>query len=199
MKASIDEDRCLASITPKRATGWKEHGKLVVLLEDGQPKQLEAHDLDGRIVSSRPAPKNKSEARALMKELTCFLGGVVATLDEASPPTEGAGTATFAVLVPVVVDERADLAAFCKAPEASAAGMVERQKARLTFDQLEQRLTSKRWRAWLFDLIDEHERTSGGDRLNLHWTKADELGVAVRQAGLTGTCWFETQLRSPTE
>ncbi len=191
-----DEDRCLASIAHGRVPGWTEHGKIVVALEDGQPRSLQAIDGAGTVTTTRPAPPSKEDARAALRELTCALGGVIATLEGDEPPTTGPGTATFTVLVPQVVSEKADVAALCRRPEEAADG----QKPRLTFDQLERRLTSRRWRAWLFDLVDEHERTSGSDRMMLHWRRADELAEAARvagQAGQAGTCWFEVQLRSP--
>lgn len=189
-----DDGRCLASITPKRVAGWTEHGRIVVALDDGQPTSMEAIDTAGASIAKRTAPKTKAEARAALKDLTCRLGGVVATLDGTAPESRGAATATFVVLVPAVVDENADVLALCSEPEVQAGDAQER---RLTFDQLEQRLTSRRWRAWLFDLADEHERTTGSERMTVHWRRADELAEAVRRAGLRGRCWFETQLRSP--
>ena len=155
---------------------------------------MTALDAGGGVVTTRPAPKNKSDARAALEELTCRLGGVLAALEgaDAAGASRGAATASFVVLAPAVVDEKADLLTLCAQPEEQTAG----PKPRLTFDQLEQRLTSPRWRGWLFDLADEHERTTGSDRMMLHWRKADELGDAARRAGV-GRCWFEAQLRSP--
>lgn len=173
--------------------GWTERGKIALTLEDGQPTSMHAIDASGATVATRAAPRSKAEARAALRDLTCGLGGVIATLDGTEPPTAGKGTASFVVLVPEVVDERADLAALCKRPEDDGDG----PKPRLTFDRLQQRLTSHRWRAWLFDLVEEHERTTGSDRMMLHWRRADELADASRRAGLGGTCWFETQLRAP--
>lgn len=182
-----DDGRCLAATTRKRPTsGWREVGQLVIEVQDGQPTSFEARDASGKVVEKKPAPKDRREARELMKTLTCRVGGLLATLDGKEPPKNGTGTATMIVLEPTAPDEKGDVAMLCKEPvdmPGADHALDDQQTVRIAVDFYDERLTTKKWRAWLRD---------AGER---KMQAADELAAAARDASITTPCWFADGLR----
>jgi hypothetical protein len=164
-------------------------------MQDGQPMSMEARDPDGKVVDTRTAPKNAREARLALAELTCRVGGLVAALEGPEPPRQGTSTTTLIAFRPDVADEKADVATLCQEPDSLPAGADERQKLRLSVDRFEEQLTTRHWRAWLRDLVEEDAQKQGSERILLWTARADELQTAAKKAGVAGACWLEAGLR----
>jgi hypothetical protein len=191
--AISNEQRCLASFVKHRPAGWTDVGRLVIALEDGRPLSMTAEDTSGRSVETTLAPKSKEAAENAMRELTCRLGGLALVVDAA----DGGQTATFAVLAPSVADEKADVVALCREPETIPEGADAHQRYRLAVESLDERLTTARWRGWLWDVLEGSAKTQGFERASLRSEKADELHAAALASGITGRCWYEAALRAP--
>jgi hypothetical protein len=190
-----DDGRCLASTARRRPAGWAETGTLVITLDDGRPIQLEARDAAGKTVESRPAPTNAREAREAVAALTCRVGGLIAALDGPEPPRTGTSTSTLIILGPTTADEKTDLAILCTEPEELPAEADTSTKLRLSIDRFEEHLTTRRWRAWLRDLVEEDSRREGAERIMLWSSRADDLHAAAANVGIAGSCWLEAGLR----
>ena len=162
---------------------------------DGQPTAIEARDVSGKAIASKPAPRSGREAQALIAELTCKLGGLLAALDGPEPPKDGPATATLFVIKPALSDEKLDVAILCKEPDDLPADADESQKTAIAFQMFQERLTTQRWRAWLKDLVAENRTTEGSARVTMRKRRADELHEHAEGAGITGACWFEAALR----
>lgn len=196
------EGRCLASFARKRPAGWLEVGQLRIGVAEGRPTSIAAEDTRGLVAEMLAPPKTKEDARTAMRAFTCRLGGLVLVVDEdamasaAAAPDAGASTVLMPVFAPRVADERSDVLALCKEPaEDVPTDAVKRY--RRAFDTLDERLTSRRWRAWLWDLLEEVDRTEGIARETIRMEKADELRDAANRAQLGGPCWYEKALRRP--
>lgn len=192
----VDENRCLASFAKHRPHDWIEVGHVNVALDEGRPVSLSAEDTRGVTVASLPAPKSKAAAQDSMRELTCRLGGLVLVVGESAPATGGA-KAAFEALAPAEADERADLTALCQEPEGVPAGATEAERHRLAFATLDERLTTKHWRAWLWDVLEQSQKLELSERETFRSGKADELRAAAAAVRLAGPCWYESALRRP--
>src|SRR5688572_4106317 len=153
--------RCVVGMARHKPTsGWTHVGSIIVTIEDRSTKSFEIQDANGKVLESKPAPKgDPKKSLALVEEATCKLGGMLAALDSDLPNQEG--TAVFLVLKPNAEDEKADVVMLCKLPEAMPDGIDGVQEMRLAFDLYEERLTTKKWRAWLKDLGEKSGALEG--------------------------------------
>ena len=180
--------RCLASFAATRpASGWIETGKLLVSTRKGHAFAVEVRDARGHVV----------EFVRLMREhevltVACKIDGVLLVLDGA-PANDGVHSVT--VLRPAREDERGDVALLCNKPAIPSAP-DDAALWRATLDAFAERLTSTRWRTWLFDLDASIFGRRGDDDEPLR--KADELEAAAKSAGIAA-CWTSTELRREDE
>ncbi|HEY8072594.1 MAG TPA: hypothetical protein VIF62_00750 [Labilithrix sp.] len=170
--------RCLASFATKRpASGWIESGRFVVTMRKGHAFAVEIHDASGRVTDFVRLMRERE-----LLPMTCKLGGVLAVVE--SPVLEG--QETMIVLRPAAEDERADLRAACATPDSA-----ERFDAQRLNDELAARLTSTRWRTWLFDLRYAMNREDDDEVLRL----ADVLEAEAQREQID-PCWTSDWLRS---
>ena len=168
--------RCLASFATKRpASGWIESGRLVVTMRKGHAFAVEIHDANGRVTDFVRLMRERE-----LLPITCRLGGVLAVVE--APVLEG--QETMIILRPAAEDERADLRAACATPEPAE------DPQRLN-DELGARLTSTRWRTWLFDLRYAMNREDDDEVLRL----ADVLEAEAQREQID-PCWTSDWLRS---
>ena len=174
---SAAQGRCLATMVKKRpSSGWVEAGQVILTLQAGQVTRVEVRDAKGRVVESGPLAK---ESDLLIKP--CTVNGYLAV---AEGELAMDGTATMTVLRPIAESESGDVAFLCKKPaELNADGFLWRSATNL----LEERLTSRRWRSWVFELDEQLiPHTAATDQAKR--TKADELDAAAKAAGIA-SCW----------
>ncbi len=191
-----DDGQCLATFAKRKPeAGWAEAGKLVATVQDGQLTSIRAEDVNGTPIETRPAPTSSQGARQDMRELTCRLGGLVLLVAGREPPASGAGTVAFPVLKPLVADEKIDLAALCREPADMPPTPDAQKRYVIALESLDARLTTRKWRAWLWQLLEESEAAEGLAREELRAARADELRAAALKAGITPPCWYEEALR----
>jgi hypothetical protein len=178
--------RCIAGMTNKRPQGWKEAGFVVITVDGDEPKTFEIHDETGKVVGTNAAPKGR-EGREALRNAACRVGGFLVFLEK---PAKGATSVKAIVLKPAKEDEAGDLAMMCKEPELPA-GLDESQKLRIAVEIFEERLTSTKWRGWLFDMNDETRR--GADDA-AHVATKKKRGAELQAAAGKGTCWFGAAL-----
>ncbi len=170
--------RCLASFAAKRpASGWLEVARLVVTMRKGHAFAVEIHDASGKVTDFVRLMRERE-----LLPITCKLGGVLAVAD--APVVDG--TETMTVMRPVAEDERADVRAACVPPDPPD----DEWDAQRMNDQLASRLTSTRWRTWLFDLRAAMNHEDDDEVLRL----ADVLESEAQRAG-TMVCWTADWLR----
>jgi hypothetical protein len=154
---------------------------MIVTMRAGHAVSSELRDTSGHVV----------ESAALVKESDlllwpCKLGGVLAVV-ELEPPFDGAST--FTILRPLVEDPSADVVSLCTKPVELPADSEAGFLWAFARDLYAERLTSSRWRKWLFDLDEQlHGERVAAARAKRE--KGDELEAAANAAGLGSSCWM---------
>lgn len=169
-------ENCYAAmaLTERRPEGWVVAGTMVVTSRGGHAVSVELRDAAGRVVESGALAK---ESDLLSKP--CKVGGVL-LFAERPPAADGAST--LVLLRPSVEDPSADVVSLCTKPEGLPLGDDGGFHWAFARDTYAERLTSTRWRKWLFEL-DEDLRRDKPTAERAKRQKGDELEAAAKPPG----------------
>lgn len=192
--ATAEAAACYASLTAVRPAGWVEVGKLVITVKDGMPVGFELRDASGAKVDAGDVSLQSPRAAGdYVAQKVCRIGGVMAVYD--GQPVDGRPMVAI-VVKPANEDPASDLADLCKEPIwKGGGGLDEAQKRRVAMATYEERLTSSRWRGWLFDMETKVRKTNDpAARAAAMSASADVLAQAAVSAGIKD-CWYAGALQ----
>jgi hypothetical protein len=173
---------CSAEIAFKIPDGWVDTGATVVAAtRDKKLASVEGRARDGT-VHAAPGPLTDETP---MQE-ACRLGGAMVVLDIEARDEE---PVVMRVIRPKIADEKADIALMCAGPPGP--GLVTGEtdaimKRMIAFTVYRERVTSPRWRGWLFRIAQQAKTTKMAALDQLFAGGAAEL----RAAGAPADCWF---------
>ncbi len=182
---------CHAALSSKRPAGWVDVGKLIITLKDERPSAFELRDGSGKKVDSGEVTvKSPRAAGAHVAQKICLIGGVLAIYD-AKPAANGTLVAT--VVKPAREDEGGDVVDLCKEP-AGMTELDEAQKRRAALDVYEERLTSPRWRTWLFEMTSKVRKVDDPAARAAAMTGYVEVLAEAAARSNIKDCWFANAL-----
>jgi hypothetical protein len=184
--------KCLATVIKQRpATGWVVAGTITAAARaDNASSDVIFRDANGR----------ESKAVALgargVLELACASGGYL-LVPEAGSDDPFVRVIRGVLLRPEVESEPGDLTLLC-APLTGARTLNGRLLRGEVADAYEQRLTTRRWRAWIAAVEEIGGIYLGGDgddpgKEAVWQAKAAELDAAARKAGIA-SCWLASAM-----
>jgi hypothetical protein len=166
----------------------------VVKVVDGRPASVDVRDASGKSLGSQAVAADATgpAARQAIAAATCRAGGVLAITPGAEPPKNG--DLQLSLVKPAKEDEPGDLGMLCTKPLEVTSDFDPSQRVVIAAAIYEERLTSARWRGWLFSTrASLHEASTDADRVTIRRKSAADLAAAAKSAG-TATCWFATEL-----
>lgn len=177
----------------KRPPGWVDTGVLVVRVVDGRPTSLDVRDASGKSLGSQPVAADATgpAAREAIAAATCRAGAVLA-ISPAEPPKSG--DVQLALVKPAKEDEPGDLGMLCTQPAEITPDFDPSQRVVIAAAGYEERLTSARWRGWLFSIrASLRTASTDADRVTIRRKGGADLSAAAKSQG-TASCWFATEL-----
>lgn len=175
------QEKCYAEPTDRRPDGWVVAGTMIVTSRARHAVSVELRDTSGRLVESAALVEDSD-----VISFACKVGGVLAVLEHELAVD---GPSTFTILRPSVEDASADVVSLCTKPaelQVDSDGGFHWMFARGVYAE---RLTSSRWRKWLFELDEQlHGDKVAAERAKRE--KGDELEAAARAAGLEASCFM---------
>ncbi len=180
--------KCTATTSEKAPAGWVQAGSLVVSVAAGKPTTLDVKDASGKVLGSETLPAAKNDAREPIRLAVCKTGGVLGVV-QGGKPAPDATSVTLLTYKPAKEDETADVAMLCVMPGDIPPDFDESQRMRVAAMMFEERLTSPRWRTWLFDMSAELRDAGDAAAVAIKRKHGTELQGAAK-----GSCWFATQL-----